>query len=135
VAKPSLGRMKKIKTKSKLASSLESTTQTKSYLICWITVIHLSFKKYSDWFYYKTTRSAAVFVLLPVHSSYSPLSIDVISSVELNYLILGGKNSFVGIRMASNGLGIDGNRIQNEVNENHYKTKSSHAQPERGLMV
>ncbi len=47
-------------------------------------VLHGSFKKYPDWFYYKTTRSAAVFVLLPVRSSYSPLSVDIISSVELN---------------------------------------------------
>ncbi len=48
------------------------------------TKIHGSFKKYLDWFYYKTTRSAAVFILLPVRSSYSLLSIDIISSVELN---------------------------------------------------
>ena len=41
-----------------------------------------AFKKYSDWFYYKTTRSAGALVFLHMGSSYSPLSIDMISSAE-----------------------------------------------------
>jgi hypothetical protein len=40
------------------------------------------FEKFPDWFYYKTKRSAAVFLLLPMRSSYSSLSMDIISSVE-----------------------------------------------------
>ena len=45
-----------------------------------------AFKKYPDWFYLKIIRSTAVFVLVPVYSSYSPLSIDIMSSVELEIL-------------------------------------------------
>ncbi len=46
--------------------------------------VHGAFEKFPDWFHYKTIKSAAVFVLLSVRSSYSPLSIDMISSVGLN---------------------------------------------------
>ncbi len=46
--------------------------------------IHCAFEKFPDWLHYKTIKSAAAFVLLSVRSSYSPLSIDMISSVGLN---------------------------------------------------
>jgi hypothetical protein len=44
--------------------------------------LHESFKKYSDWFYYKTTRSAAVFVLLPVRTQVETTPQDPIGSIS-----------------------------------------------------
>ena len=44
--------------------------------------IHGAFKKYPDWFYNKIIRSTDALVFSCMCGSYSPLSIDKISSAE-----------------------------------------------------
>lgn len=50
--------------------------------IAQVWTLHGAFKKFPDWFYLKTIRSDAVFVLFSVRSSYSPVSKDMITSVK-----------------------------------------------------